>query len=338
MEKQKIFTNTTFCVVGLSIVVLIVLTIFQHQQIKKSSGDETSETVTKDESVDVATPGPVETLQKNSTQRTEIAGIDKKISTDEIDELEYQLDAAEEELDTAHEQLSDELARKSEATKSARELYKKMFEDPAMKKRMRDSFRASIDSQYSPLLKELDLSPENLDQFKDLLSEEWADTVITLQSVLGVSSLEEKEAIQQRYDNIREEHKEKIQGFLGNEGYEKYQAYQDRSSERYIVTHFMESLNVEDKLNANQTKDLIDSMYEERIDVYSDLAIDENKLWFPFDIDDKEAAVRLQAIEQTYEGYAKSTGNKLPQSQLEQFKKYLQNLHENEEMEFKNGN
>ena len=91
MEKQKILIKTAYCLVGLSVLVLIGLTIFQQQQVKKLSENDIVETITEDESAGETIASPVESLQRSATKGT-------ASSSKEIDELEYHLEAAEEEL------------------------------------------------------------------------------------------------------------------------------------------------------------------------------------------------------------------------------------------------
>jgi hypothetical protein len=111
MKTQKVLLKTAYCLVGLSILVLIGLSIFQHQQIKKLSENAVPDTITKDESTGDPMSAPVEMVQKSVAKSTGPVSKEKESYTGEINELEYQLDAAEEELDMTNEQLSDELSK-----------------------------------------------------------------------------------------------------------------------------------------------------------------------------------------------------------------------------------
>ena len=180
MEKRNFFIKAAYCLTALSIVVLIGLCIFQHQQIKRLSRIVSQETLMNNESsvegpssqietrhTDVAkstNPTAKENNLKSAAENKQLTG-EEESNTDEIDELEYQLDAAEEELDMAHEQLADEAAKKAELKKKELELQKKYLESPSYKNTMKDFF----DSQYGDLFKDLNLSPEKLDEFKELL-------------------------------------------------------------------------------------------------------------------------------------------------------------------------
>ncbi|MDB9822810.1 hypothetical protein OAC89_03840 [Deltaproteobacteria bacterium] len=324
METSKIIIKTAFVLTGLSVLVLLVLSIVQYQQIQKLTEGATSEKVVESESTGVEMPGSGETVQKSDTQRTTVKGMEKEIYKDDIDELTYQLDAAEEELDMAHEQLSDELSRRSEFSKNSIELQKKLLEDPTTKKMLRNTFKGMLDINYGPLYKELALSQEKLEEFKELLINQQVSFMDINQEMLGVSlSGEKKREIEQRLEDLKKENETKISECLGGENYETYESYQERLSERTLVTNFMESLNSDDKLTADQEQDLIDSMYEDRKDLHEELDHDPDKITFPDEMNEEEVARSIIRMTGTHERYMESANSILSESQMDQFEKYL---------------
>jgi hypothetical protein len=316
MEIQKVLIKSAYCLVGLSIVVLIALTIFQHQQIKKLSRDVTSETVTEDETSGEAIPGPVETLQKSTTQKTTTA-------SKEIDELEYQLDAAEEELDMAQEQLTDELAKKAELKETATELQKKALSNPATQKMIRASAEAMIDMRFGQFFDMLELSPEKTEEFKEILVNRNMETVDISPLILGASSEEEKAVAQQRLDDNRDEYDKKFNEFLGEEKYETFQIYHDSLPERYYLSGFMESLSSENRINEDQVEVLIQSMHEARKEVYAETGYDDKKIVFPSDLNKDKMEYIIEVTSQVNERYMEVSRDILPSAQVDQFKDFL---------------
>jgi hypothetical protein len=286
MKIQKLFIKTAYCLIGLSILVLIGLTIFQHQQMKKISESTIPETVTKDESAGEAIPGPEEALKERDAR-------DTTASNKEIDELEYQL-------------------------------YKKALDDPASEKMLRTTFKRALDINYGPLFEELNLSAEKQDELSNILIDQQMATLdIGWEMLYDSPSEENKRELKQRFQELREKYEKKISECLRPGDYNSYEAYQERLSERILVNNFMELLNPDDRLSADQEKGLVDSMYEQKKDLYSELGYDPEELVFPSEMDEENMAQNMERLDRIYARYTKSAGMILNESQMEQFRKYL---------------
>ena len=162
-----------------------------------------------------------------------------------VGEGRRRLHLAEEELDMAHEQLADEAAKKAELKKMESELQKRYREDPSYKKMRRNS----LDLQYGDLFEELNLSPEKLEEFKDLLVDlqtEFSDFYTEMQEV--TPSEEKRAEFEQRSKELQENRETKIKEFLGDNNYEKYQEYQGTWLYKYNVTNFMATLESGEEL------------------------------------------------------------------------------------------
>lgn len=314
MEIQKVLIKIAYCLVGISIVVLIGLTIFQHQQIKELSSDETLETVTKDETSGKAMPGTVETLEKSSTQKSTPA-------SKEIDELEYQLDAAEEELDMAHEQLADEAAKKAELKKMESELQKKYRESPSY----RNSMKNSLNRQYGDLFEELNLSPDKLDEFKDILVDNqmaYFDFYTEMQSV--TPSEEKRAEFEQRSKDLHENRQAEIREFLGDSDYEKYQEDRMTWGLKYNVTNFTANLESGEELTETQQQELIEAMKEELENINSEISDEDDKFLFPSETyEEKNIERMLDYQDRMNEAYLNAARGILSSSQTEKYKEYL---------------
>ena len=285
----------------LSFLISIGLNIFQSQQIKKLSRGVNQETSVNNESTGNTISGPGEAVQKGATGRATLAGKEKEPNKDEVNDLNYQLGAAEEEVDMANKQLSDELAKKAESVKNAIELQKKILQDPAYKKMLRDTYKGMLDTTYGPFFKELNLTPEKLGELKELLVDQVMASLDVSQETLGASPSEAKRAeLQQRFEDLKKENDSKISALLGNTDFKKYETYRDRLSERQIVTMFTESLNPGDKLTEAQQQNLVNAMYQERKNVYSQQDYAENRMTFSSELDNKGIAIIMEMTDRTY--------------------------------------
>jgi polyhydroxyalkanoate synthesis regulator protein len=110
-----------------------------------------------------------------------------------------------------------------------------------------------------------------------------------------------------------------------------YEAYQERLPERILVNKFMELLNPDDRLSADQEKRLVDSMYEQRKDLYSGLGYDPEELVFPSEMDEGKMAQNMEILDRIYARYTESAGMILKETQMEQFRKYLRQRRDMEE-------
>jgi hypothetical protein len=321
METKKIIKNIAIGLICLLLPVLIALNIYQYQQNKKLSDNTTSEASVNNSSTTNAIVAKDNTLQKATARRTTLVTRGKAAGNNEADEINYQLDAAEEELDTVNGQLSKEEAKKAELKKAELELHKKAMKDPSMKKNM----KTSLDFQYGDLFKKLNLSPEKLEKFKDLLVDEMiAQQNIYLESEADATTLsKEKQAeMSQRYQALNKEYEAKKIQLLGQNGYEECETYMERIGERFNVNGFMESITSGEKVTEAQKEELINAMYEERKDVkfiISDADTAESSNMY----DEKSIARMLDFQDRQGEAYIKAAKGILSASQVEQFKAYL---------------
>ena len=326
MEARKLLIKTAYCLAGLLILALSGLSLFQHQQIKKLSRDVDIKTLVTDESAGDSIPGPAEIPEETDTQRTAVAGIDKETSKAEIEDLEYQLEAAEEELDMAHEQLFDELVRKEELRKKELELQKQYRENPSYRIVMRNS----LERQYGDLFDELNLSPEKLEEFKDILLDNqmaYSDFYTDIQSV--TPSEEKRAEFEQRQKALREDQQTKIKEFLGNEDYEKYQEDRMTWGLKYQVTNFMANLGSEEELTETQQQELIEAMKGELQNIGSETSEDDDKFLFPSETyEEKNIEQMLESQDRMNEAYLNAAGGILSSSQTEKFKECLEQQRE----------
>ena len=135
MKTQKLVLKSAFCFAGLLFLLLIGFNIYQYQQIKKLSEKTVPEKIVKNESTNDSQATPFKMVQKSKMKSSTPVSKKEKSSTNEINELEYQLNAAEEELDMANEELFDELSKKAEFIKAREQYTKNMLSNPAFNKK-----------------------------------------------------------------------------------------------------------------------------------------------------------------------------------------------------------
>jgi hypothetical protein len=142
----------------------------------------------------------------------------------------------------------------------------KMLEDPDMKKMMRQQQLVMMDTMYGPLFKELGLSPEETEKFKELLIDG------QMKGVEGAGALfsgdrdpaERAEAIKAMGEQ-QKQLDEQLKTFLGDERYAQYKDYQESMGERTSLDQFQNQLaGGQNPLTEEQSGQLLALMKEER--------------------------------------------------------------------------
>jgi len=112
-----------------------------------------------------------------------------------------------------------------------------------------------------------------------------------------------------------DEYQTKISGLLGEDDYNKYMSYKEKSREVYALNEFNESLKSNDRLTDDQQFDMLDAMYEKAKKERDATVIDKNKTDITAEINEENNRV--------YDSYIKAAENILNSYQLEQLKSYL---------------
>jgi len=311
--------------VCLLVAVLIGFSIYQNQQLKKLDNKANSGSVAGNGS------GNVVSESRGTSDTAPQTGQQKERNANDVNALKTQLDTTEKELDSANKKLSDEISRKAELKKKEIELRKQFIKDPAYK----NSMKTYLDTQYADIFKELNLSPEKLDKLKDLIVEyQMTFSDINLDSYSAHTD-EEKAALRKHAESIYSDNQSKLKDLLGNTDYQKYYDYHERGDARSTVNGFMDSLNTDEKLSKDQEKALIETLYKEQSKVFSEIGYDPNKsVEFISDIKAGKIDGKVKNIEKIFSRSIENTNSILTASQLEQFKKYLKEYHEQFELSY----
>ena len=137
----------------------------------------------------------------------------------------------------------------------------KMMTDPESRKFIRDQQRLTMDQLYTPLLKQLGLTPDESEKFKDLLADNMMKGAENASSVFGgtnqSASFTNLAAAQQTFDD-------EVKAFLGEERYAIYKDYQLTIGERAQLNQLKQMGGLETPLTDQQSDALLAIMKEEK--------------------------------------------------------------------------
>jgi hypothetical protein len=140
----------------------------------------------------------------------------------------------------------------------------KMMKDPAMREVLREQQKAMLNIMYSGLFKELNLSPEEKDQFKALLTDSQMKNLEAAQGLFGGETKEGGEDGSKLIADAKKKTDEDVKALLGEERFAKYEDYQKNMSERMQLDSFSKQLSGGEALREEQSAKLMQIMKEEK--------------------------------------------------------------------------
>lgn len=149
-----------------------------------------------------------------------------------------------------------------------------MMRNPEMKDAIREQLKVALDPIYGPLIRELNLSPEEAEAFRDLLVERQVAVMDMSMDLMkpGMDSEQRKE-LTGRIDEERNKVNDMIRELLGDGQYERYKAYQETEQERLSLSQFKQQLVMADtSIDRTQEDQLVQAMADERKDMAKDPA------------------------------------------------------------------
>jgi hypothetical protein len=320
MENTKKIIKVVNGLVYIVVLVLIGVIVYQNHQIRKltyalnSANESTGKPVSVQDDI----------TQKSATRNA--APVAKRNGQDDFDDIRYQLEAAEEELDMAHEQVADEIARNDENANSMMQGPMTMLKTPEGKKRLRNALKNGFDQSYSSLFKEMNLSPEKIDQLKELLADQQIASMELSNELQNASTTEEdRKNLQKQLEEQNNQNDTALAALLGDQNFETFSDYKDRSRERNMIQMFSQRLSYDDTLTGDQKKSLLESLYNKRKDAYSQQGYDEENMNFPFDTNGEGILKMMEMNLLVYDEYIKGVEEAaLSESQKMQLTKYLE--------------
>ena len=120
-----------------------------------------------------------------------------------------------------------------------------MMDKPEIQKLMAIQQRAALDGRYAALFKNLNLSPAQLEQFKNLLVEKQTAMTDALAAARaqGINPRTDPEGFQKLIADAQADADDNIKSTLGDAGYAQYQQYQQTLPQRNIVNQLTQSLS-----------------------------------------------------------------------------------------------
>ncbi len=120
-----------------------------------------------------------------------------------------------------------------------------MMESPQAQKFMAMQQKAGLDGRYAALFRKLNLSPADLDKFKDLLVERQTSAMDVMAAARnqGLDMRANSQEIAQLIHDAQSEVDISIQGVLGDTGYQSYQNYEQTLPMRNTVSQLEQRLS-----------------------------------------------------------------------------------------------
>ena len=120
-----------------------------------------------------------------------------------------------------------------------------MLNDPEVRRLMTVQQKAALDNRYSSLFKAMNLSPQDLDKFKNLLVEKQS----TIADVIGAARKEgldprtNRDEIRQLVQNAQAEVDTSIRSTLGDAAYDQYKSFETTQPQRNTVNQLAQRLS-----------------------------------------------------------------------------------------------
>lgn len=211
-----------------------------------------------------------------------------------------------------------------------------MLKSPGMKDMLRAQQKAILEVSYGSLLKYLQLPPEELEGFKELLVEkQMALMDIGLDAMDTSIPADKRKEKAQRAGDLTKEFDEKIRTLLGEDNYEVYKQYEDYQPDMMQVNLFKPSLGSGDQLNEEQEHKLIIAMHEERKKNPFSTELNQQETFDPSMFTEETIAKHMDMLARLQESYIARARDILSESQLNQFISSLKQQRAMQEMSMK---
>ncbi len=126
-----------------------------------------------------------------------------------------------------------------------RDRFEAMMANPEAQKLIALQQKAALDGRYSSLFKQLQLSPADLEKFKNLLVEKQSATmdVMAAARAQGLSPRDNRDEFRQLVQNAQNEVDNTIRSTLGDTAYTQYQSYEATAPQRAVVSQLDQRLS-----------------------------------------------------------------------------------------------
>ena len=120
-----------------------------------------------------------------------------------------------------------------------------MLANPEMQKLMAVQQKGALDNRYSPLFKQLNLSPADLEKFKNLLVEKQTAVMDVMAAARseGLTGRENRDQIRELVQNAQNDVDTTIKATLGDAAYSQYQNFETTQPQRAVVSQLEQRLS-----------------------------------------------------------------------------------------------
>ena len=166
------------------------------------------------------------------------------------------------------EQLQQSLA--AAKTNNPMQGFAAMFKDPKMKELIKSQQKAfmgpMLDKQYAALFQQLNLTPDQTAQLKDLLQNKMLASADAGMSLLdGSADATQRVELAKQIKSQTDDYDAQIKQFLGDDNYQAFQAYEKTTPDRMTVSQFSDQLSGNTTpLSPEQQQQLMQAISEER--------------------------------------------------------------------------
>jgi len=197
---------------------------------------------------------------------------------------------------------------------------RKMLKDPATRGVMRAQSKLALDMNYGDLFEDMLVTPEELEDFKDLLVDKQMAMMETMQDFsLGDGSKDKERS--DRLKEIDDEYSDKIRLAIGENNYETYRQYEETLPDRMQVNVFKQQLSSSDRLTQRQEEDLVSAMHDERTSFYASFSKDQEQVSAPVKLTAEEIKEKIDHLSTLRDNYINRAQDILSEFQLIQFEK-----------------
>lgn len=140
----------------------------------------------------------------------------------------------------------------------------KMMQDPETKKLIQQTQRAMMDQLYGPLIKELNLTPEEAQKFKDLLADNAMKATEQATAMFGALGSSNRTEVASQMEDMQKSQNDALKALLGDDRFQQYEEYQKTVGERTQLNMFKQQLGPDNPLSEQQTGQLLGLMKEEQ--------------------------------------------------------------------------
>lgn len=139
------------------------------------------------------------------------------------------------------------------------EEFQAAMDRPEMQRLMALQQKAALDGRYGTLFKSLNLSPEKLSAFKNLLAEKEATMMDTMRAAReqGIDPRSDPEAFKKLMATTQAETNAAIKAAIGDAAFAEYQNYETTAPQRAVVSQLQQALSYSEPLTTAQSEQLV---------------------------------------------------------------------------------